>query len=136
MRHKKQGNKLGRTTAHRKATVGALVSSLIVDKRIRTTVNKAKAAQRTAERMVTLGRQGTLSARRRAMATLGRPGAVRELFDTVAGQFEERQGGYTRILKMGQRRSDGSEMAILEWVGTAPPAPPKKKSSDKKDANG
>ena len=117
MRHKVRDKKLGRSSSHRKALMASLVCHLIEEKRIKTTLMKAKEARRVAEKMVTLGLKGTLAARRQAISTLRRPERVATLFDDVAPQFKERPGGYTRITKLGQRRSDGSEMAILEWVG-------------------
>ena len=118
MRHRKRTVKLGRTSAHRKELLANLVCALIEHKRIRTTVAKAKAARPLAEKMVTLGKKGTLAHRRRAIATLRRPEVVRELFDRIAPVFADRPGGYTRIVRLGTRSSDGAEMAILEWVET------------------
>lgn len=120
MRHKKNTVKLGRSSAHRQALFGSLVSNFVEQQRIRTTVSKAKLAGRLAEKMVTLAKKGTLSARRQAIATMRNPDAVARLFTAIAPQFTERKGGYTRIVKMGRRSSDGSEMALLEWVGLAP----------------
>jgi len=133
MRHRKDSTKLGRSSAHRKATVGALVCELIERKRIRTTLSKAKAARPLAEKMVTLAKRGTLAARRQALSRLQRRTAVSGLWD-IAPSFAERQGGYTRIVKLGRRRSDGSEMAVLEWVDTPPPAPKKKKEKPERNA--
>jgi len=97
--------------------LAALVCGLIDSKRITTTLAKAKLARGLAERMVTLGKKGTLAARRRAISKLRAKSSVAKLFDEIdAGMFADRAGGYTRILKLGCRRSDGSEMAILEWV--------------------
>ena len=121
MRHKVRDKKLGRSSSHRKALMASLVCHLIEEKRIKTTVMKAKEARRVAEKMVTLGLKGTLAARRQAISVLRRSERVATLFDDVAPQFKERPGGYTRITKLGQRRSDGSEMAILEWVGVDVP---------------
>jgi large subunit ribosomal protein L17 len=122
MRHRKNSVKLGRTTSHREAMLANMVCSLIQEKRIKTTLPKAKAARRLAEKMVTLGKRGDLHARRQAISKLRSQDAVRELFAAVAPAFQEREGGYTRIMKLGTRRSDASEMAILEWVDvtTAP----------------
>lgn len=117
MRHRKTGRKLGRTTAPRQALMSALVCSLIEEKRIKTTLPKAKEARRVAEKMVTLGREGTLAARRRAISTLHQEDKVATLFGEIAPAFADRHGGYCRILKLGRRTSDGSEMAYLEWVG-------------------
>ncbi|MDP6631640.1 MAG: 50S ribosomal protein L17 [Kiritimatiellia bacterium] len=121
--------KLGRSSSHRKALMASLVCHLIEEKRIKTTLMKAKEARRVAEKMITLGLKGTLAARRQAIATLRRPERVATLFDEVAPQFKDRPGGYTRITKLGQRRSDGSEMAILEWVGVE--APDKTRKTEK-----
>ena len=124
MRHRKSGNKLGRSGAHRRAMLAALVCGLIKEKRIKTTLPKARVTRSLAEKMVTLGRQGTLHARRQAIATLRQPDRVGILFDEIAPGFEGRNGGYTRIVNLGRRSSDGSEMAILEWVdNVTAPAP-------------
>lgn len=126
MRHKVESKRLGRKTAHRDAMLAAVVCGLIQRKRVRTTVTKAKMASRLADRMVTLAKRGTLACRRRAIATLRQELCVARLFaeDSVAA-FRDRQGGYTRVLKLGRRKSDGSEMAILEWTSTpaATPSP-------------
>ncbi|HMP89431.1 MAG TPA: 50S ribosomal protein L17 [Kiritimatiellia bacterium] len=132
MRHRKKTIKLGRTTAHRESLLANLVSSLIAAKRIKTTLPKARAARSLAEKMVTLGKQGDLAARRRAIATIKNTQAVSELFSTLAPAFKDRNGGYTRIYKLGKRSSDSSEMALLEWVNYVPPAP--KKVADEKSA--
>jgi large subunit ribosomal protein L17 len=116
MRHRKKTVKLGRTSAHRNELLANLVCGLIEHRRIKTTVAKAKAARSLAEKMVTLGKKGTLAARRQAIATLKQEGLVRVLFDDIAPGFESRSGGYTRILKLGRRMSDSSEMVLLEWV--------------------
>ncbi|MFC1462353.1 50S ribosomal protein L17 [Verrucomicrobiota bacterium] len=142
MRHRKKDSKLGRSSAHRKATLASLVCGLILEKRIKTTLAKAKQARSLAEKMVTVGRKyhaaespgAKLAARRRAISVLGRKKVVALLIDEIAPGFEGRNGGYTRIVKVGRRRSDGSEMAILEWVGTAPPENKKKKSDSDKAA--
>lgn len=116
MRHRKKTIKLGRTSAHRDELLANLVCALISEKRIKTTLPKAKAARSLAEKMVTLGKKGTLADRRNAISKLRQPAAVKELFDNIAPVFAERAGGYTRIVKLGRRMSDSSEMAILEWV--------------------
>ena len=116
MRHRKKTVKLGRTSAHRNELLANLVCGLIEHRRIKTTVAKAKAARSLAEKMVTLGKKGTLAARRQAIATLKQEELVRVLFDDIAPSFESRSGGYTRILKLGRRMSDSSEMVLLEWV--------------------
>jgi large subunit ribosomal protein L17 len=121
MRHRKKSVKLGRSQEHRKALVAALVCGLIERKRIRTTLSKARLARSMAERMVTLARKGTLAARRRAIGSLRREGLVRVLTDEIVPKIGTRAGGYTRIVKVGPRRADGAEMALLEWVDVAPP---------------
>ena len=116
MRHRKKTIKLGRTGAHRNELLANLVCALIDTKRIKTTLPKAKAARSLAEKMVTLGKKGTLAARRQAISTLKQADSVKELFDNIAPTFAERAGGYTRIVKLGRRISDSSEMVVLEWV--------------------
>jgi len=116
MRHRKKTVKLGRSTSHREAMLANQVCSLIKEKRITTTLPKAKATRALAEKMVTLGKRGDLHARRQAISKLRSQDAVHELFSAIAPAFAERAGGYTRILKLGTRPSDASEMAILEWV--------------------
>ncbi len=126
MRHRKKTVKLGRTSAHRNELLANLVCALIDNKRIKTTLPKARAARSLAEKMVTLGKKGTLAHRRQAISTLKQVDSVKELFDTVAPAFAERSGGYTRIVKLGRRISDSSEMVLLEWVDAiaAPVAEP------------
>ena len=118
MRHRKKTVKLGRTSAHRNELLSNLVCALIDNKRIKTTLPKAKAARGLAEKMVTLGKKGTLAARRQAISTLKQTDSVKELFESVAPTFADRAGGYTRIVKLGRRISDSSEMVLLEWVDT------------------
>ncbi len=116
MRHRKKTVKLGRTSAHREAMLANMVCDLIKSKRITTTLAKAKAARSLAEKMVTLGKKGTIANRRRALSKLRQDEPVRELFKDIAPGFAQREGGYTRIMKLGPRKSDGAEMAILEFV--------------------
>jgi large subunit ribosomal protein L17 len=116
MRHQKKTVKLGRTAEHRKALLANQVCSLIEHQRIKTTLAKAKAVRPLAERMVTLGKNGSIHARRTALATLRQKSAVKKLFDDVAPRSAERNGGYTRIVKLGQRKSDSAPMAFIEWV--------------------
>ncbi len=120
MRHRKQNQKLGRSKSHREALEIALVVALIKRRSIRTTVVKAKIARQTADKMVTLARKGTLAARRLAAARLRDEEAAALLFKEIMPMFEGRAGGYTRVLKLGQRSSDGSEMALLQWVEASP----------------
>ena len=124
MRHRKRTVKLGRTSAHRNELLANLVCALIDNKRIKTTLPKARAARSLAEKMVTLGKKGTLANRRQAISTLKQADSVKELFDSIAPSFADRAGGYTRIVKLGRRISDSSEMVLLEWVDSiAAPAP-------------
>jgi large subunit ribosomal protein L17 len=119
MRHQKKTIKLGRTAEHRKALLANQVCSLIEHQRIKTTLAKAKAVRPLAERMVTLGKKGSIHARRTALATLHQKRAVKKLFDDIAPRSTERNGGYTRIVKLGQRKSDSAPMAFIEWVDMA-----------------
>src|SRR5207245_1853895 len=119
MRHQKKTIKLGRTAEHRKALLANQVCSLIEHQRIKTTLAKAKAVRPLAERMVTLGKNGSIHARRTALATLRQKNAVKKLFDDIAPRSAERNGGYTRIVKLGQRKSDSAPMAFIEWVDMA-----------------
>ncbi|MGI6495680.1 MAG: 50S ribosomal protein L17 [Kiritimatiellia bacterium] len=123
MRHMRVAKKFGRSKAHREELLRSLVANLILQDRIRTTLPKAKQARRDAEKMVTLARKGTLAARRLSAARLRSPAAVQKLFDVVVPAMDGRQGGYTRIVKLGARVGDGAEMCLLEWVKAAPAAP-------------
>jgi large subunit ribosomal protein L17 len=116
MRHQKKTVKLGRTAEHRKALLANQVCSLIEHQRIKTTLAKAKAVRPLAEKMVTLGKKGSLHARRTALAVLRQKNAVKKLFDDIAPRSAERNGGYTRIVKLGARRSDSAPVAFIEWV--------------------
>jgi large subunit ribosomal protein L17 len=135
MRHQKKTIKLGRTAEHRKALLANQVCSLIEHERIKTTLAKAKAVRPLAERMVTLGKNGSLHARRTALAVLRQKNAVKKLFDNIAPRSSERMGGYTRIVKLGMRKSDSAPVAFLEWVDAAPATEekeePKKKGKEK-----
>lgn len=108
--------KLGRPTAHRKAMLRNQVTSLLRSGRIETTVTRAKETQRMADKMITLGKRGDLHARRQALAYIYDEAIVTKLFDEIAPKYSERNGGYTRVLKVGPRRGDGAEIAILELV--------------------
>jgi large subunit ribosomal protein L17 len=123
MRHLKKTAKLGRTSEHRNAMLANLVCSLILHKRVTTTLAKAKAARPVAEKMVTLGKSGTLHDRRLAVARLHQEDVAKILFKEIAPAFKDRKGGYTRIIKMNQRIGDAAQRAILEWVDYAPGAP-------------
>ena len=116
MRHQKKTLKLGLTAAHRKALLANQVCSLIQHERIKTTLAKAKAVRPLAEKMVTLGKKGSLHARRTALAVHRQKDAVRLLFEDIAPRAASRNGGYTRIVKLGARKSDSAEVAFIEWV--------------------
>ena len=139
MRHLKRTAKLGRTGTHRNAMLANLVCSLIRHKRVETTLAKAKAARPVAEKILTLGKQGTLQSRRlvsarlryadrkmheskAANAAFRKEDVLRILFEELAPAMKERRGGYTRIVKLGQRRGDAAQLAILEWVDAIAPS--------------
>ena len=108
--------KLGRDSAHRKAMLRNLVTDLLREGRITTTDTRAKEARRQAEKMITLGKRGDLHARRQALAYIYDEAVVTKLFDDIAPRYEDRQGGYTRIMKLGPRQGDNAEMVFLELV--------------------
>jgi large subunit ribosomal protein L17 len=116
MRHRKAGRRLGRTSSHRDAMLRNMVTSLLDQERIVTTVPKAKEARRLAEQMITLGKRGDLHARRQAMAYIRSGNIVAKLFDQLSSQYADRQGGYTRIIRTGNRSGDAAPMAIIELV--------------------
>jgi large subunit ribosomal protein L17 len=116
MRHLKQGRKLGRTTAHRKALLRNLATALLEHERIITTEPKAKELRRVADKLVTLGKRGNLHARRQALQTVQSNAVVQKLFNEIAPRFAERQGGYTRIIRLGYRPGDAAAMAVIELV--------------------
>ena len=116
MRHNVKGRKLGRTTEHRQAMFRNQLASLVESGRIRTTLMKAKELRPIAEKIVTKGKRGTVDARRQVRRWIAQRELVKKLFEEVAPRFQERNGGYLRILKLGPRPGDGAEMAFLEWV--------------------
>src|SRR4051795_6636721 len=116
MRHHRNGKKLGRDSAHRKALYSNLAGSLIEHGRIRTTITKAKAVKPIAEQMITLGRRGDIHARRQAVAFLRSKDVVHKLFTEIGPRFAERPGGYLRIVKIGPRYGDAADMVYLELV--------------------
>jgi large subunit ribosomal protein L17 len=128
MRHRKHTAKLGMKSQHRRSTLANLVCSLIAHTRITTTVAKAKEARRFADKMVTLAKKGTLHHRRQALAFLRHKPAVVRLFGELGKQHSDRNGGYTRIIRVGQRQGDAAEMVILEWTGAAVAAPEPEKT--------
>jgi large subunit ribosomal protein L17 len=116
VRHRKKGRQLGRQTKHRWALFRSLVTSLLEHERIETTEAKAKEIRGFTDRMITLGKEGTLPARRRALAFIRSKDVVSKLFSDVAGRFKDRQGGYTRMVKTRRRIGDGAEMVAIELV--------------------
>ncbi len=116
MRHRKDHRKLSRTASHRRAVLRNLVTALFQYERIETTVAKAKEARRLAERLITFGKRGDLAARRHVARFVMRPAVTAKLFETIAPWYAERNGGYTRILRIGHRLGDAGETAYLELV--------------------
>ena len=135
MRHLKRTAKLGRTSSHRTAMLANMVCSLIVHKRIKTTLAKAKAARSVAEKMVTLGKSGTIHDRRLAAARLHQEDAVRILFNEIAPSQKDRPGGYTRIVRMLPRQGDAADIAILEWVDSVAPVEAPAEAAPASEAN-
>src|SRR6188472_940075 len=136
MRHRNKTIKLGRTADHRRALLANQVCALIQHQRVKTTLAKAKAVRPLAERMVTLGKNGSIHARRRALAVLRQKSIVKKLFDDIAQRSAERNGGYTRIVKLGARKSDSARMAFIEWVDAeyvAEEKPKKEKKPKRKE---
>ncbi len=118
MRHKVAGFKLGRTTSHRRSLLRNLVTSLILEERIETTVPKAKAMRPIVEKMITLGKRGDLAARRQAHSYLMTSAAVDRLFETVGPRFGDREGGFTRMIRAGWQKGDGADKAFVELLGS------------------
>ena len=116
MRHRKDHRKLNRNPAHRKAMLRNLVTSLLDHEEVRTTDARAKEVRRVAERMITLGKRGTLHARRQALQTLRSKDVAKKVFDTLAERYRERPGGYTRILKLGRRVGDSAPLSLVQLV--------------------
>ncbi len=116
MRHRKAGKKLSRNASHRKALMRNLVTELLRHGKIKTTLAKAKAMRSPAEKMITLGKRGDLHARRQAFSFIQSKDVVHKLFDTIAAKYADRNGGYTRIYKLGQRRGDAAPIAVIELV--------------------
>ena len=117
MRHRNGGYKLGRNTSHRRALMRNLVTSIIINDRIETTLTKAKASRPLVEKMITLGKNGSVHARRQALAYLLTPQSVDRLFSTVAPRYAARNGGYSRITRLGPRKGDSAEVAVIELLG-------------------
>ncbi|MCF6289753.1 MAG: 50S ribosomal protein L17 [Desulfobacterales bacterium] len=116
MRHRKAGNRLGRTSSHRKAMMRNMVTSLLEHERIVTTTPKAKELRKLADRMITLAKRGDLHARRQALAVIRDKAVVAKLFDELKDEYMDRKGGYTRIIRTGTRPGDAASMAIIELV--------------------
>jgi large subunit ribosomal protein L17 len=117
MRHRNGGFKLGRNTSHRRALLRNLVTSIILNDRVHTTITKAKATRPIVEKMITLGKNGSVHSRRQALAYMMTPESVDRLFRIVAPRYATRPGGYSRIVRTGVRKGDASEMAYIELLG-------------------
>lgn len=131
MRHLKSGRKLNRTASHRKAMFANLAASLLDKERVRTTVEKAKEVRGVVERLITYGKKGTLHAIRLAEKTLKNKDILKKLFNDIAVGYKGRQGGYTRVVKLGTRKGDNADMAIIELVGRGDDVPRKRKKKKK-----
>ena len=121
MRHQRVMKKFGRSTEHRKMLMRSLVTNLINAESIKTTLPKAKEARKDADKIVTIAKKGDLAARRLAASRLTEPKVVKKLFEKIAPAMKDRQGGYTRIIKLGTRKGDAAEMCILQWVTAGAP---------------
>ncbi len=132
MRHHKAGRKLGRQSSHRVSMFRNMVTSFFDDERIETTDAKAKELRKLAEKMITLGKQGSLHARRHALAVIKDRKVVKKLFEDIAPRFQERQGGYTRIFKAGYRPGDGALLSVIELTSKPPPAKKEKAKTKQK----
>lgn len=134
MRHKVKTDRFGRFSSYRKATLKSLVNSLLIHQRIITTKAKAKSARRLVERIITLGKKNTLSARRRAFSLLCDHNLVKTLFDQIAPKFKDINGGYTRIILYRNRRGDNAQLVILELTQSYKASKPDKEAKDKQEA--
>ena len=134
MRHRNAGFKLGRNTSHRRALLRNLVTSVLVEDRVQTTVAKAKAVRPLIEKMITLGKKGDVASRRQALAFLTTDTAVTRLFEIVAPRYGDRQGGYLRIVRAGFRKGDGGETAFIELLGAEKQLEAKRAKSVEKKA--
>jgi large subunit ribosomal protein L17 len=119
MRHLKSGRKLSRNSSHRRALMRNLITSLLREEKIRTTDPKAKELRRWVDRVITLGKQGSLHARRQVLGIVQDKAVVRKLFDTIGPRFKDRPGGYTRIIKIGRRHGDAAPISLIELVASA-----------------
>src|SRR5688572_21774842 len=118
MRHRNEGRKLSRNTSHRRALLRNLVTSLLEHGRLMTTLPKAKEVRPLAEKMITLGKRDNLAARRQVQSYLLKEAIAKKVFDTIAPKFADRKGGYSRIIKLGNRKGDGADIAIIELLGS------------------
>lgn len=118
MRHRKGGFKLQRDPSARRALLRGLTTNVILQDRVVTTITKAKAVKPVVEKMITLAKRDTLHCRRQAASFLNTPGAVKKLFDTLGPRFAQREGGYTRVVRLGPRKGDGAELALIELLGS------------------
>jgi len=131
MRHRRAGRKLNRTTSHRKALLRNMVTEFLDKERLVTTVPKAKELRPFAEKMITLGKRETLHARRQALSVIRRKEVVSKLFEELAPRFAHREGGYTRIIRLGYRKGDGAEEALIELLGSEEEEPQREKKREK-----
>jgi large subunit ribosomal protein L17 len=134
MRHRKKNNKLGRTSSHRKATLSNIAKAIFEHHQIKTTFTKAKASRSFVERLITYGKKDTVAARRLVFKAIQNHQLVKKIFDEIAPNYSERAGGYTRIIKLGRRKGDGAELAILQLVGFERLVIDEKKTPSKKKA--
>jgi large subunit ribosomal protein L17 len=118
MRHRNEGRKLSRNTSHRRALLRNLVTSFLEHGRLMTTLRKAKEVRPLAEKMITLGKRDNLAARRQVQSYLLKEAIAKKVFDTIAPKFADRKGGYSRIIKLGNRKGDGADIAIIELLGS------------------
>lgn len=130
MRHRVNDKKLGRSSSHRDMAIASIVCNLVRDGRVKTTLAKAKQARSLAEKMVTAARGGRVADRRLIQSRIRDKACTGRLVDEIAPRFSERNGGYTRVLKLGPRMSDGSEMVLLEWTETVPLGEPSESAAE------
>src|SRR5215468_4299694 len=136
MRHRNEGRKLSRNTSHRRALLRNLVTSLLEHGRLMTTLPKAKEVRPLAEKIITLGKKDSLHARRQVHSYLLKDATAKKVFDTIAPKFGERKGGYSRIIKLGNRKGDGADLAIIELLGSELEAKKAERAEKEKDKQG
>ena len=132
MRHRLAGRKLGRTSSHRRAMLRNMVTELLDKEKITTTISKAKALRPFTEKMITLGKRDSLHARRQALSVIRKKSVVHKLFDSLGPRYADRNGGYTRIVRLGYRKGDSAENALIELVGSEVSEEPAEKEVSKK----